>query len=82
MKDPNDIPRWVTAKEYARITGLSTQVLSNWRHQDRKHNGGRPRPGYPIYRRFGRCVRYCLEPALLCPEPNNCDSDDPDVAGP
>jgi len=67
MKDSNHIPRWVTAKEYAKITGLSTQVLNNWRYEDRKNGRSEPRPGYPIYRRFGNCVRYYVEPELLCP---------------
>ncbi|MCS7316269.1 MAG: hypothetical protein NZ554_12420 [Bryobacteraceae bacterium] len=51
---------WVTAREYARLTGLSMQTLANWRSQDRKAGRQEAAPGKPVYRRFGRAVRYLV----------------------
>ncbi len=53
--------RWITAKSFAEIHGLTCQTLANWRCLDRKA-GMEPRPGYPTYRRFGKAVRYLYEP--------------------
>lgn len=52
--------RWVTAAEYAAHIGVSVQTLANWRWQDRKAGRDGPGPGKPLYRRFGRSVRYLL----------------------
>ena len=40
------------------------QTLANWRHKDRKAGRTEARPGYPVYRRFGKAVRYLLEDPL------------------
>lgn len=52
--------RWVTAAEYARLTGLSEQTLANWRYRDRKAGRTEAEPGKPRYRYFGKAVRYWL----------------------
>jgi hypothetical protein len=51
---------WVSECEFARLHGLARQTLANWRHRDRKAGRDHALPGYPQYRRFGRCVRYWL----------------------
>ncbi len=55
--------RWVTAAEYAASAGVSLQTLANWRWQDRKAGRDGPGPGKPLYRCFGRAVRYFLAEA-------------------
>lgn len=52
--------RWVTAAEYARVTGLSVQTLANWRYRDRRAGRTEAEPGKPRYRYFGNAVRYWL----------------------
>lgn len=52
--------RWVRDVTFARITGLSRQTLANWRAADKRAGRTGPAEGYPIYRRFGRAVRYWL----------------------
>jgi DNA-binding transcriptional regulator YiaG len=52
--------RWVTAAEFAAFAGVSVQTLANWRWKDRRAGRDGPGPGKPIYRRFGRAVRYFL----------------------
>ncbi len=53
--------RWVTAKELSRLTGLAPGTLANWRHLDQKSGSRSARPGFPVYRRFGRAVRYLVD---------------------
>lgn len=60
--------RWVSAKEYARLTGLSVQTLANWRSQDRKAGRQGAAPDKPVYRRFGRAVRYWVPAGSMRPE--------------
>jgi hypothetical protein len=55
--------RWVTAREYARIFGLSPQGLANMRLRERKL--GRRSPSAPIWARFGRAIRYFIPDDLL-----------------
>lgn len=61
--------RWVTAREYARIFGLSEQGLANMRLRERKL--GRRAPDAPIWARFGRAVRYFIPGNLLNPAGND-----------
>ena len=60
--------RWVNVRDYARLTGLSTGLLGNWRCQDRK--AGFIAPGRPVWRRFAGTVRYWLPAELLCGQPD------------
>lgn len=50
--------RWVSEAVYADIYALSRQTLTNWRYEDRKAGRNGAREGFPVYRRFGRAVRY------------------------
>jgi hypothetical protein len=59
-REPSRAGRWVTAAEYAAFAGVSVQTLADWRWQDRKAGRDGPAPGKPLYRRFGRAVRYFL----------------------
>jgi hypothetical protein len=52
--------RWVSGRIYAAVRGLAEQTLINWRYQDRVLGLTGARPGFPIYRRWGRVVRYFL----------------------
>ena len=52
--------RWVSEREYSQRHGLARQTLCNWRHRDRRAGRDSALPGYPVYRRFGKCVRYWL----------------------
>ncbi len=52
--------KWVTAQVFAEVYGLRSQTLSNWRYQDRKAGRTEAAPGHPVYRRFGKAVRYPL----------------------
>ena len=56
--------RWVSERLYSEFTGLKPQSLCNMRYRDRKAGRDHSLPGYPLYRRFGRSVRYWL-PAEL-----------------
>jgi hypothetical protein len=53
--------RWITEREFARIHGLARRTLTNCRYQDRKAGRHEDGPGVPLYRCFGRAVRYWLE---------------------
>lgn len=55
--------RWVTDREFSQKTSISRAVLSNWRWRDRLAGRTQAQPGYPVYKRFGRAVRYWLEAA-------------------
>lgn len=62
MKDQSKSSgRWVTAKVYAKHFGLSIYVLANWRYDDKCAGRAQPESGFPVYKRFGRAVRYWLE---------------------
>jgi hypothetical protein len=50
--------RWVTAKTYGDFYGFTEDVLGNWRYKDKKAKRTEAAPGFPIYKRFGRAVRY------------------------
>jgi len=50
--------RWITARELARLTGIAEQTLRNWAYLDRRAGCEGGRPGYPRWKRFGKCVRY------------------------
>lgn len=52
--------RWVTARVYAELHGLSEQGLANNRYQDRLAGRTEARPGYPFYKKFGGAVRYLI----------------------
>lgn len=52
--------KWVSAKVYATFFGLSQDTLGNWRWRDRRAGRSEAVPGFPVYRRFGRAVRYWL----------------------
>lgn len=51
---------WITEKDFARTYKLSPRTLTNWRYRDRKEGRTEAAPGYPIYKYFGRSVRYFL----------------------
>jgi hypothetical protein len=53
--------QWVSEKVYASSKQLSAQTLTNWRYRDRLAGRSEAAPGYPIYRRFGRAVRYWMD---------------------
>lgn len=65
----NPVARWISAREFSRLTGISPQTLANWRYQDRLAGREGPLPGYPLYRRFGGAIRYYLDPQLVSPAP-------------
>jgi len=56
--DKDATRKWITAKEFAARHGLHPQTLANWRHADKRAGLTGPRPGYPVYRRFGGAIRY------------------------
>lgn len=58
--EQHSIGRWVSEAVYAHNYGISRQTLTNWRYQDRQAGRSVARDGYPVYRRFGRAVRYWL----------------------
>jgi hypothetical protein len=53
--------RWVTEARYAETYSISRQSLANWRYRDRQAGRTEAGPGFPVYRRFGKAVRYLLE---------------------
>jgi hypothetical protein len=53
--------RWVTEQVFSEIHSISRQTLANWRYRDRLAGRTEAAPGFPIYRRFGKAVRYLLE---------------------
>jgi hypothetical protein len=65
MQDTQEIQgRWVTARAYSELTGISSQTLSNWRSDDSKR--GYIRPGRPLWKRFGGgLIRYWVGPDFL-----------------
>ena len=52
--------RWVTERLFAEIHDIHPQTLANWRYFDRKAGRRQAEPGYPVYRYFGKAVRYWL----------------------
>jgi hypothetical protein len=52
--------RWVTEKTYSAAYSICKQTLTNWRYRDRLAGRAGALPGYPVYRRFGRAIRYWL----------------------
>jgi hypothetical protein len=55
--------RWVTEATFSEIHGISRQTLANWRYRDRQAGRVGAASGYPVYKRFGRAVRYLLPAA-------------------
>jgi hypothetical protein len=53
--------RWITERQYAELTSISKQTLANWRFRDKKAGRSGAAPGFPVYRRFGRSVRYWVD---------------------
>jgi len=53
--------RWVTEARYSEIYSISRQTLANWRYRDRRAGRTEAVLGFPVYRRFGKAVRYLLE---------------------
>jgi hypothetical protein len=60
--------RWVSEQVYADVYGLSRQTLTNWRYRDKLAGRTEAAPGFPIYRRFGKAVRYRLAEPETAPE--------------
>ena len=52
--------RWVREQVYASHYLIARQTLVNWRYKDRQAGRTTARAGYPIYRYFGKAVRYWL----------------------
>jgi hypothetical protein len=57
----NAIPRWVSEKVYGPAHEIQLQTLRNWRYLDRQAGRTHAAPGFPVYRRFGRAVRYLID---------------------
>lgn len=53
--------RWVTAEEVSKVAHLSPGTLANWRWKDLRAGRSGAAPGQPVYRRFGRAVRYLVD---------------------
>jgi hypothetical protein len=56
---------WVTPREYAQLFQLSEQGLANARSRERRT--GRRDPNAPIWRKFGKTVRYFIPLEFLDP---------------
>jgi hypothetical protein len=54
--------KWVTPEKYEEFSDVKVAVLCNWRSQDKKQGRKGPLPGSgkPVYRRFGKAIRYFL----------------------
>lgn len=52
---------WVTELKYANIYGLNRCTLARWRMEDRRAGLKVASAGYPVYKYFGRSVRYLIE---------------------
>lgn len=55
--------RWVTDREFSALTGISRQVLANWRMEDRRR--GFIAVHRPKWRHFAGTVRYWADNGLL-----------------
>lgn len=55
--------RWITDREFSALTGISRQVLANWRLQDRQR--GFIAENRPKWRRFSGTIRYWADAGLL-----------------
>ncbi len=55
--------RWITDREYSALTGISRQVLANWRMEDRRR--GFIAIDRPKWRHFSKSVRYWADAELL-----------------
>jgi hypothetical protein len=51
---------WVTERVYSELHSISRQTLSNWRYRDKAAGRSGAALGFPVYRRFGRAIRYWL----------------------
>ncbi len=51
---------WISARQLAARLGLSRATLANWRSADLRAGRLGAAPGRPVYRRFGRAVRYAV----------------------
>ena len=60
--------RWVTDRTYSELHAISRQTLANWRARDRRAGRTGAAPGYPVYRYYGRAVRYWLDADAGRPE--------------
>jgi hypothetical protein len=56
---------WVTPRQYAQLFQLSEQGLANARSRERRT--GQRDPNAPIWRKFGKAVRYFVPAELLGP---------------
>jgi len=56
---------WVTPRQYAKLFQLSEQGLANARSRERRT--GQRDPHAPIWRKFGKAVRYFVPAELLGP---------------
>jgi hypothetical protein len=54
--------RWVTDRDFSALTGIGRQTLANWRSADAKAGRDHAQPGFPVYRRWGRAIRYFVAP--------------------
>lgn len=55
--------RWITDREYSALTGISRQVLANWRMEDRRR--GFIAVHRPKWRLFSGAIRYWADAGLL-----------------
>lgn len=67
---------WVTPKQFAALFGLGVQSLANQRSRERRL--GRCDPEAPIWRKFGRSVRYFIPRQLLDPRRESPGPSEPD----
>ena len=59
--------REVTPKVYSALKGISENTLGAWRLEDQRAGRNEALPGKPVYRRYGRAIRYWLEPGSYDP---------------
>lgn len=57
------VGRWITDREYSALTGISRQVLANWRMEDRRR--GFIAANRPKWRHFSGTVRYWADAGVL-----------------
>lgn len=53
---------WVTDRVYSKAYSIPRATLTTWRYQDHRAGRSEAASGYPVYRRWGRAVRYWLAP--------------------
>lgn len=55
--------RWITARDYSELHSIPVKSLDAWRYRDHLQGRTTAAEGYPVYRRFGRSIRYWVPAA-------------------